>query len=86
MAVKNLLIKLGLKGDKQTKKALKDVDKSFLDIAKSAAKVAGAFYAAKGVVRGLNEIANISSATQQVASGFNSLTREAGFSANTLDN
>ena len=85
MAVKNLLIKLGLKGDKQTKKALKDVDKSFLDIAKSAAKVAGAFYAAKGVVRGLNEIANISSATQQVASGFNSLTREAGFSANTLD-
>jgi len=32
MAVKNLLIKLGLKGDKKTKKALKDVDKSFLDI------------------------------------------------------
>ena len=85
MAVKNLLIKLGLKGDKQTKKALNDVDKSFLDIAKSAAKIGAIFYAAKGIVRGLNEIARIGGETEAVSRGFNSLTREAGFSANTLD-
>jgi len=56
MAVKNLLIKLGVIGDKDAKKKVKKIESSFERLGSTAMKVGGAFFAARGIISGLNSI------------------------------
>ena len=60
MAIKDLLIKIGIKGDKKAEKGIGKVDKAFGGLAKSAMKIGAAFYSAKGIITGLTKIVEIS--------------------------
>ena len=53
MAVKNLLIKLGVIGDKDAKKKVKGVESSFKGLARSAVSAGAAFFGARGLIQGL---------------------------------
>ena len=66
MAVKNLLIKLGVIGDKDTKKKVKKVESSFERLGSTAIKVGGAFFAARGMISGISTVVNLA-AQQELA-------------------
>ena len=66
MAVKNLLIKLGVIGDKDTKKKVKKVESSFERLGSTAIKVGGAFFAARGMSSGISTVVNLA-AQQELA-------------------
>ena len=84
MAVKNLLIKLGIKGGKKATKDVKGVGAAFGALASSAAKAAAAFYAAKGIINGIRETIQISSKLTAVEGGFKNLTKGIGGTGDTL--
>jgi hypothetical protein len=84
MAVKDLLIRLGVRGEKKAAKSIKGVDKSFKSMASSAMKIGAAFYAAKGLVSGLKEIAEVSGKMESVGAGFENLAKQSGFAGDTL--
>ena len=85
MAIKDLLIKIGIKGDKKAEKGIKKVDSAFGGLAKSAMKIGAVFYAAKGIVAGLTKIVEISGQMQSVGAGFDNLTKSVGMSSSTLE-
>ena len=85
MAIKDLLIKIGLKGDKKAERGIKKVDSAFGGLAKSAMKIGAVFYAAKGVITGLTKIVEISGKMQAVQNGFDNLTKSVGMSSKTLE-
>jgi hypothetical protein len=66
MAVKNLLIKLGVIGDKDAKKKVKKVESSFERLGATAIKVGGAFFAARGMISGISTVVNLA-AQQELA-------------------
>tara|TARA_R110000824_G_scaffold271894_1_gene460371 strand:- start:218 stop:2026 length:1809 start_codon:yes stop_codon:yes gene_type:complete len=84
MAIKDLLIKIGIKGDKKAEKGIGKVDKAFGGLAKSAMKIGAAFYSAKGIITGLTKIVEISGKMQAVGMGFDNLTKSAGMSSSAL--
>ena len=65
------------KAAQQTKK----VDKSLVSLGKSAMKLGGTFFAARGIISGLSKVITLSSKMEGVRRGFNNLTKSAGFSA-----
>ena len=79
MAIKQLLIKLGLKGDKKTKQGLTGVDNSMKSLAKSALKVGGVLFAARGLIRGFQrtiELAKIQEvAERKLSSAYGKSTK-----------
>ena len=85
MAIKDLFIKIGIKGDKKAEKGIKKVDSAFGGLAKSALKIGAVFYAAKGIITGLTKIVEISGQMQKVQSGFDGLTKSVGMSSSTLE-
>lgn len=84
MAIKDLLIKIGVKGNKKAKNDIQGLGKSFGAMAKSAAKVAGAFYAAKGVITGIQKTVEISSKLTAVEGGFRNLEKGIKGTGDTL--
>jgi hypothetical protein len=84
MALKNLLIRIGLKGDKKAKKALGSVNNTMTTLAATAMKVGAAFYAAKGIITGINRIVSLSGQMTSVGNAFNNLSSAVGMSSNTL--
>ena len=66
MAIKNLLIKLGVIGDRDTKKKVKKVESSFERLGSTAIKVGGAFFAARGMISGISTVINLA-AQQELA-------------------
>ena len=85
MAIKNLLIKLGIKGGKKAEKDVKGLGNAFGAMASSAAKAAAVFYAAKGIITGLQKTVQISSQLTAVEGGFKNLTKGIGGAADTLN-
>ena len=84
MAVKNLLIKLGIKGGKKAQKDVRGVGAAFGALAKSAAKAAAVFYAGKGIIQGVKQTIQISSRLTAVESGFQNLTKSIDGTGDTL--
>ena len=85
MAIKNLILKLGLKGVDKTKSGLSDVDKGLGNLANRALKVAGAFYASKGLINGITQTIEVSSQLKSVELGFKNLSSGIGGAEETLD-
>ncbi len=84
MAVKDLLIKFGIKGAKSAEKSVSKVDDAFKGLGKTALKLGGTFFAAKGIINGLQQVITISGQTQSVKQGFDNLTSGLGMSENAL--
>ena len=84
MAIKDLLIKIGIKGGKKAKKDVQGVGNAFGAVAKSAAKAAAVFYAAKGIVAGLQKTVEISSKLTAVEGGFRNLEKGIKGTGDTL--
>ena len=73
MAIKNLLIKLGVIGGKKAGNELKS-------LAKSALKAGAAFFAAKGIVAGMSTSVKLAAQFEGVERGFRNLAKSTGFS------
>ena len=84
MAVKNLILKLGLKGVGATQKGLSGVDSGVKNIGKSVLKAGAAFFAAQSIINGIKQTVAISSTLTQVRSGFDNLSAGIGGSTETL--
>ena len=65
MAVKDLLIKVGVIGAKKAEKQVKGVDSALDRLGSVALKVSGAFFAAKGLIAGFNGIVEASARQEQ---------------------
>ena len=85
MGLKDLIIKIGVRGGKKAKKDVRGLGNAFGAMAKSAAKAAAVFYAAKGIITGLQRTIQISSELTAVEGGFRNLTKGIGGAANTLN-
>ena len=84
MAVKNLILKLGLKGVRGTQSGLGAIDNGVKGITKSVLKAGATFFAAKGIIEGVKTTIAVSSQLQAVKSGFDNLSQGIGGSADTL--
>ncbi len=73
MAIKNLLIKLGVIGGKKAGNELKS-------LAKSALKAGAAFFAARGIVAGMSASVKLAAEFEGVERGFRNLAKSTGFS------
>ena len=73
MAIKNLLIKLGVIGGKKAGNEL-------ASLAKSALKAGAAFFAAKGIVAGMSTSVKLAAQFEGVERGFRNLAKSTGFS------
>ena len=85
MAIKDLLIKIGIKGGKKAEKQVGGVSKAFVGMGKAAAKAAAAFYAAKGVIAAIEKTIHVSSQLTAVGGAFENLTVGIGGASDTLD-
>ena len=85
MAIKDLLIKIGIKGGKKAEKQVGGVSKAFAGMGKAAAKAAAAFYAAKGVITAIEKTIHVSSQLTAVGGAFENLTVGIGGASDTLD-
>ena len=61
MALKDLLIRLGVKGDKKAKQKIKGVDGSLKGLGKSAIKAGAAFFGARALIEGLKTVISLES-------------------------
>ena len=90
MAIKDLLIKIGVKGSQKAEQSVKKVDKSFDTLGKSALKVGAAFYAAKGLVNGLGTIIELSGRQEKAEAKLNAVLKStagvAGLTSKELTN
>ena len=83
--IKNLLIKLGVKGARQSTKVIGGVSKGLQGLAKQALKAGLVFYGAQGIIRGIKHTAQISGQLKGVEGGFKSLTKGIGGASDTLN-
>jgi len=85
MAVKSLLIKLGILGAGKAKRALGGVEKGMGSLAKSAIKAGAAFFGARAIISGLRTSIELSAKFQGVERGFNNLAKSVGFSSQAFN-
>jgi len=85
MALKSILIKLGIIDGKKTQKGLDNVDKSIKNIGKSAIKAGAAFFGGRALISGLQRSVELSAKFEGIERGFNNLARSAGFSAQAFE-
>ena len=90
--VDEYIISVRTKGDKKAKASLKGVGKAGKDMSlslgsslKSVAKLGGGFFAAQGLIKGLQNTIRLSGELQKVSLGFKNLSNEANFSADTFN-
>ena len=65
MAIKNLLIKLGVVGDKKAKKKLKGVEGGLGSLGKSALKAGAAFFGARALINGMKQSVELAGIQEQ---------------------
>ena len=82
---KKLNIKVGVKGAKKTKQQISGVQKTMNSLGKKALAVGGSFFAAQGIVSGLNAVITASAKMEGVERGFNNLAKSAGFTSSTFE-
>ena len=85
MAVKDLLIKLGVKGAKKAENQVKGIGSAFGSLAKSAAKAAAVCYGVTGIISGIQRTIEVSSKLKAVEGGFKNLTKGIGGASDTLN-
>ena len=90
MAVKDLFIKIGIKGDKKAQGALKKTEGGMKSLGLAAIKVGGAFFAAQGIIRGFSSIIRLAGEQQKAEAKLNAVLKStagvAGLTANELKN
>jgi len=85
MADKKLNIKVRTDGARRAKKELGGVESTMSKLGKTAAIAGSVFFAARGLISGLQKSIELGSKFGPVSKGFDNLAKSAGFSANTLD-
>ena len=85
MALKSILIKLGIIDGKKADRGLDNVDKRIKNIAKSAIKAGAAFFGGRAIISGLQKSIELGGKFQGVETGFNNLAKSAGFTAQAFD-
>ncbi len=85
MAIKPLLIKLGVLGGKKAKDDIKGVDGSITSLGKSALKVGASFFAAQGIINGIKQSIQLGAQIEGVRAGFENLAQSSGFSADLFE-
>jgi|TARA_Y100000296_G_scaffold11816_1_gene13657 hypothetical protein len=65
MPIKDLLIKIGIKGDKKAQGALKKTEGSMKSLGSAAMKVGGVFFAAKGLISGFSSVIRLAGEQEQ---------------------
>ena len=75
MAVKDLLIKLGVVGDKKAKKKIKGVDGSLGDLGKSAIKAGAAFFGARALIEGFKQVIDLTGRQQEAEASLNAVLK-----------
>jgi hypothetical protein len=84
MAIKDLLIKIGVIGSEKAERKIKGLTSSFSSMTKAAAKGAAVFFAAKGIISGVTRLSELAGRVEGVEKGFNNLNKAVGFSEKTL--
>ena len=84
MAVKDLLIKIGVIGGKKAKKEIGGLSGDLTKLAKTAGIATAAFYGSQKLISGIVAAADASSRFEQSARGFDNLRRSVGFSADSF--
>lgn len=82
---KDLIIRLGLKGAKDTKKGLDKTESSLAKLGKSALKAGAVFFAGQGIVNGIRQSVQLGAQIEGVRRGFDNLAQSSGFSADLFD-
>ena len=86
MAVKDLLIKIGVLGGKKAKKEIGGLGGDLTKLAKAAGVATAAFYGSQKLISGIVAAADASSRFEQSARGFDNLRKSVGFSADSFQN
>ena len=88
MADKNLNIKVGLKGHKQTQQGLKGVDSAITKMGKAVGIASAAYFGATGLIRGFGKIIELAGRQEQAETKLNAVLKStggiAGVTANEL--
>ena len=79
------IIEVVMKGAGKTASDTKKIQKGLQGVAKDAAKIGAAFYAAKGGINATQNFVNNALAVEQLTPAFDNLRKSMGFSVNTLD-
>jgi hypothetical protein len=82
--IKNLLIKLGVKGARRSTKVIGGVTNGLKGLAKEALKAGAVFYGAKGIIEGIKHTAQISGQLKGVEVSFKNLAKGIGGTGDTL--
>ena len=80
MATNKHIIDIQTKGAAKSKREIQGITSSIGKMAVRAGAAAAAFYAAKGLIQGMTDLAKQASAVQQLERGFNNLGNQIGFS------
>lgn len=85
MAVNKHVIKIVTEGAEKSKKEVNGISKSLKNMAFRAAAVTGAFYGAKGLLTGMQQLAQQATAVKRLETGFNNLGKQIGFNSGSFD-
>lgn len=85
MAVNKHVIKIVTEGAEKSKKEVNGISKSLKNMAFRAAAVTGAFYGAKGLLTGMQQLAQQATAVKRLETGFNNLGKQIGFNSSSFD-
>tara|TARA_Y100001938_G_C8095232_1_gene437695 strand:- start:2567 stop:4648 length:2082 start_codon:yes stop_codon:yes gene_type:complete len=78
MALKDLLIRVGIRGDKKAKKAIGGVEKSTKSLAATALKLGSVFFAAKGVINAFQKVTELSAQQELAEKKLNAVLKSTG--------
>ena len=73
MALKDLIIKLGVRGDKKAKAKLKSTESSLSSIGKSAIKTGLAFFGARALIEGFKQVVELTGRQQEAEASLNAV-------------
>ena len=85
MAVNKHVIKIVTQGAEKSKKDVNGINKSLKTMALRAAAVTGAFYGAKGLLTGMQQLAQQATGVKRLETGFNNLGKQIGFNSSSFD-
>ena len=85
MAVNKHVIKIVTQGAEKSKKEVNGISKSLKNMAFRAAAVTGAFYGAKGLLTGMQQLAQQATDVKRLETGFNNLGKQIGFNSGSFD-
>ena len=85
MATNKHIIDIQTKGAAKSKKDIQGISGNLSKMALRAGAVAGAFYAAKGLIQGITELSRKAAKVEALERGFDSLGKKLGFSSQSFN-